>query len=358
MKGKPRWDGMASQGEREREREKERERNRRLQRSNERDREGGRGRGKNSWSESSRGGSERGSGRERSDERTKPKMSFMEEALNRSRDLAKAAKNHIPVAVFDTPVEESWTGGGLGLAGPSRPLGAPGLGGGGCVGLKKRATGVFGATIAPPPSLAAPQQRMGQTFNGASDIDWGSTDSDISATAAYLKAGYNANIEIPHQYPSSHPFNDENIVNPLFSRTASETTITCSRLAGRGGHASANGGGISRKERERMRDLARVPQRPGAAIPPPPLLTQPSQPPVVDEMGFEVEQPLSSPEPSPSNSPSHVQSANPVVFSSKAVPNPIFNSKPLIGPTQSSLKSIKPGAPKVSSGIGAKIMAK
>ena len=114
-----------------------------------------------------------------------------------------------------------------------------------------------------------------------------------------------------------------------------------------------------------MRELARGPQRAGAAIPPPPLLTQPSQPPVVDEMGFEVEQPLSSPEPSPHNSPSHLQpetwenTTNPITFSNPAGSNPIFNSRPFIGPTQSNnLKLPKPGAPKVSSGIGAKIMAK
>ena len=129
--------------------------------------------------------------------------------------------------------------------------------------------------------------------------------------------------------------------------------------------------GISRKERERMRDLARIPQRPGAAIPPPPLLTQPSHPPVVDEMGFEVERPLSSPEPSPTNSPSHVQpdswddGSNPVTFSKPAVTfskprveKPAFDSKTLIGPTQGSWNSTKPSTTKATSGIGAKIMAK
>ena len=345
---------MPSQGERESESEKERERNRRLQREKER--------GHKSWSEKSWRAN--ATDRERSGERAKPKASsFMEEALNRSRDLAKAARNHIPVAVFDTPVEESWTGGGLGLAGPSRPLGGLGLGG---AGPKKRTMGGFGATIAPPPSLAAsPHQTVEQPCHGAPspDADWGSGESHTS-TSVYPKASYNANVEIPHLYPSSHPFNDENIVNPLFSSTASE--ITSSGVTGRGGISSF---GISRKERERMRDLARGPQRPGAAIPPPPLLTQPSQPPVVDEMGFEVERPLSSPEPSPPhNSSSHnVQpetwdnTSNPIVFSNPAAaPNPIFNSsRPFIGPTQSSsLKSMKPGVPKVSSGIGAKIMAK
>ena len=45
LKGKARWDGMPSQGERESEREKERERNRRLQREKDR--------GHKSWSEKS-----------------------------------------------------------------------------------------------------------------------------------------------------------------------------------------------------------------------------------------------------------------------------------------------------------------
>ena len=329
---------MASQGERE----SERERNRRQER--EKEREGGRG--KKSWSESSW----RVSDRERSGERPKPKVSFMEEALNRSRDLAKAARNHIPVAVFDTPVEESWTGGGLGLAGPSRPLGGLGGGAGGWgdkTGVKKRIMGGGGAAIAPPASLAAPQRTVvEQTFHPAPSPAWGSGDT------VYPKAPYNANVKIPNLYPSSHPFNDENIVNPLFS--SSNASDISSRVMERVG--PAGGFAISRKERERMRDLARGPQRAGAAIPPPPLLTQPSQPPVLDEMGFEVERPLSSPEPSPHHSPSHVQpdtwnNTNPTTS------NPIFNSRPFIGPTQSS-SSLKPGVPKVSSGIGAKIMAK
>ena len=346
LKGKARWDGMASQGERE----SERERNRRQER--EKEREGGRG--KKSWSESSwRESEQRGHDRERSGERPKPKVSFMEEALNRSRDLAKAARNHIPVAVFDTPVEESWTGGGLGLAGPSRPLGGLGGGAGGWgdkTGVKRRIMGGGGAAIAPPASLAAPphQTVVEQTCHRAPSPAWGAGDT------VYPKAPYNANIEIPNLYPSSHPFNDENIVNPLFS--SSNASDTSSRVMERVG--PAGGFAISRKERERMRDLARGPQRAGAAIPPPPLLTQPSQPPLLDEMGFEVERPLSSPEPSPHHSPSHVQpdtwnNTNPTTS------NPIFNSRPFIGPKQSSsLKSTKPGVPKVSSGIGAKIMAK
>ena len=84
LKGKARWDGMPSQDERER------ERTQRLQRSH------GRGRGegvrsssndrweeaRHTWSSNSWRGKERGTtDRERSNERPKQKMSFMEEAF-------------------------------------------------------------------------------------------------------------------------------------------------------------------------------------------------------------------------------------------------------------------------------------
>ena len=343
--------------------ERERERRQRLRRSHGRGRgEGVRSssndgweEGRHTWSNNSWRGKERGTtDRERSNERPKPKMSFMEEALNRSRDLAKAARNHIPVAVFDTPVEESWSGGGLGLAGPSRPSGS---GWSGRTEMNKNKISGSGVAIAPPPSLAAPRQRAEEEFQ---DHDWGSASS-ATTTTVYPKSSYNANLEIPGFYPRDHPFNQDNIVNPLFKGSPKKL----------GREAGSSNVGISRKERERMRDLARIPQRPGAAIPPPPLLTQPSHPPVVDEMGFEVERPLSSPEPSPTNSPSHVQldswddGSNPVTFSKPAVTfskpraeKPVFNSKTFIGPTQGSWNSTKPSTTKDTSGIGAKIMAK
>ena len=205
--------------------------------------------------------------------------------------------------------------------------------------------GSGGAAIAPPPSLAAPHQTLADRAPSPGAA-WDSGDP------VHQKAPYNANIEIPNLYPSSHPFSDEKIVNPMFSNSVSNPRIT--RTLGTGG--GAGGGGISRKERERMRDMARGPQRPGVAIPPPPLLTQPSQPPVVDEFGFEVERPLSSPEPSPPHN--QVEPAD--TWNNTNPTNSIFNSRPFIGPAQSSsgLKSTQPGVPKVSSGIGAKIMAK